>query len=142
MILNILSKYPVLVMTVTSNKITNAVDTIKKIGGSKVKFIILYGSVAANNQTKQSDIDIAVYYDADKQKRFQFRIDILGHLPDNFDVTTFQDLPLYVQKEVFKGKILYDSDYIFLNDLNRRTYQDFEDFKHRFYDYIKGGIIS
>jgi len=126
----------------TSKKISHAVDAIKRIGGSKVKFIILYGSVASNKQTEESDIDICVYYDAHKQDRFQFRMDVLGHLPDFFDVTIFQDLPLYVQKEVFKGKILYTSDQIFLYETNRRTYQDFEDFKHRFYDYIKGGVIS
>lgn len=126
----------------TSKKISHAVDAIKRIGGSKVKFIILYGSVASNKQTEESDIDICVYYDAHKQDRFQFCMDVLGHLPDFFDVTIFQDLPLYVQKEVFKGKILYTSDQIFLYETNRRTYQDFEDFKHRFYDYIKGGVIS
>lgn len=142
MILNILDGYVVCIMSKRSQHIINTVNIIKKIGGSKVKFIILYGSVASNNQTKESDIDLCVYYDADKRNRFQFRINVLGQLPDFFDVTIFQDLPLYVQKEVFKGEVLYASDTIFLYEKNRRTYQDFEDFKHRFYDYIKGGIPS
>mgnify|MGYP006277136931 CR=1 FL=1 len=142
MILNILSEYWVIVMKYNTSQINNAVHTIKEIGGSKVKFIILYGSVAANTQTNDSDIDITVFYDADERNRFQFRIKVLGQLSDDFDVTIFQDLPLYVQREVFKGKVLYASDLTFVYEINRRTYQEFEDFKHRFYDYIKGGIIT
>lgn len=78
MILNILSEYRVIVTKYTISQINNAVHTIKEIGGSKVKFIILYGSVAANTQTNDSDIDITVFYDTDERNQFQFRIKVLG----------------------------------------------------------------
>lgn len=123
-------------------KIHRVIQRIRELGGTKVKFIILYGSMAAKKENPSSDIDICVYYEAEKKERFHFRMKLLGRLSNEFDITLFQDLPLYVKKEVFKGKIMYENDTRFLYDIDRRTYQDYEDFKHRFYDYIKGGIIT
>lgn len=130
-------------MVTEKNEIHSTVEKIKKIGKEKVKFIILYGSVSEEKQTPMSDIDLAVYYDDTKEKRFRFRMKILGEVNEKFDIQTFQDLPLYVKNEVLKGKVLYCPDHKILYDTDRATYQDFDDFKNRFYDYIKGGgIIS
>ena len=129
-------------METEKNEIQSTVEKIKKIGKEKVKFIILYGSVSEKKQTPMSDIDLAVYYDDTKEKRFRFRMKILGEVGEKFDIQTFQDLPLYVKNEVLKGKILYCPDHKILYDTDRATYQDFEEFKYRFYDYIKGGVIS
>ncbi len=122
--------------------LSSVIKQIKQRGGKKIKFIILYGSIVQNNQTPMSDIDIAVYYEGSKSERFKFRMQILGNVNDKFDIQIFQDLPLYIQKEVFKGKILYSTDNTFLYDLERRTYQDFDIFKNRFYDYIRGGVLG
>ena len=129
-------------MVTEKNEIHSTVEKIKKIGKEKVKFIILYGSVSEEKQTPMSDIDLAVYYDDTKEKRFRFRMKILGEVNEKFDIQTFQDLPLYVKNEVLKGKVLYCPDHKILYDIDRATYQDFEEFKYRFYDYIKGGVIS
>ncbi|MBS3749456.1 MAG: nucleotidyltransferase domain-containing protein [Candidatus Thermoplasmatota archaeon] len=118
------------------------VDKIKKFGGENVKFIILYGSQSTNNQTPRSDTDIAVYYDAGKEQRFKFRMKILGRVDDHYDIQIFQDLPLYIKKDVIKGKILYTSDKRLIHDVSRKTYREFDDFKKRFYDYIKKGVIT
>lgn len=67
---------------------------------------------------------------------------ILGNVNDKFDIQTFQDLPLYVKKEVLKGKVIYCKESRFIYELERRTSKEFDDFKHRFYDYIKGGVIA
>ena len=123
-------------------KIHRVIQRIRELGGTKVKFIILYGSMAAKKENPSSDIDICVYYEAEKKERFHFRMNLLGRLSNEFDITLFQDLPLYVKKEVLKGKIMYENDTRFLYDIDRKTYQEYEDFKHRFYDYIKGGIIT
>ncbi|MFO8077085.1 MAG: nucleotidyltransferase domain-containing protein [Thermoplasmatota archaeon] len=123
-------------------KIHQVIHRIRELGESKVKFIILYGSMAAKKENPSSDIDICVYYEAEKTERFHFRMNLLGRLSDEFDITLFQDLPLYVKKEVLKGKVMYENDTRFLYDISRRTYQGYEDFKHRFYDYMKGGIIT
>jgi len=129
-------------MTGAKQEIAHAVKMIRKIGGKKIKFIILYGSYANENQNPSSDIDLAVYYDGSKEERFKFRMKILGHVDDIFDIQIFQDLPLYVKNEVLKGKILYGGESRLIYELERRTYQDFDDFKNRFYDYIRGGVIG
>ena len=67
---------------------------------------------------------------------------LLGEVTDRFDIQIFQDLPLYVKNEVVKGKVVYCADQQFLYEMNRETYRDFDQFKYRFYDYIKGGVIS
>jgi len=118
------------------------VEKILKFGGEHVKFIILYGSKSTNKQTPMSDTDIAVYYDASKEQRFKFRMKILGRVDDNYDIQIFQDLPLYIKKDVIKGKILYTSDKRLVHDISRKTYREFDDFKKRYYDYIKKGVIT
>jgi uncharacterized protein len=129
-------------MKSNENEIELTVEKIKKIGKEKVKFIVLYGSFSKQKQTPMSDIDLAVYYDDSKENRFRFRMKILGEVKEKFDIQIFQDLPLYVKNEVLKGKVLYCSDHKILYETDRMTYQDFEEFKHRLFDYIKGGIIS
>ncbi|MEK6874067.1 MAG: nucleotidyltransferase domain-containing protein [Nanoarchaeota archaeon] len=103
-----------------------------------VKFIILFGSYAYGRPNKLSDYDFAVYYVGDKKERFKFRLKILSKLSDDFDVQIFQDLPLYVQKEVLKGKVIYvkDEDLGFVYDTAYSVIKRFEDFKKAYYDYI------
>ena len=102
----------------------------------RVKFIILFGSQARGNPNKFSDYDFAVYYDANSDERYEFRKDFGGDFSDKFDVLVFQDLPLYIQKEVIKGKIIYVVDEGFLYDVAYKTIKRFEDFKKYYYDYI------
>ena len=45
--------------------ISSVVEKIKTIGGDRVRFIILYGSVAKEEMTELSDIDLAVFYKGD-----------------------------------------------------------------------------
>ena len=118
------------------------VDLIKNLGEKKIRFVVLFGSISVKKQTPLSDVDLAVYYDGSKEERFRFRMDVLGRISDKFDVQTFQDLPLYIQKEVVKGRVLYCDDSRFLYEIVRRTSQDFDDFKIKFYDYIQGGVIA
>ncbi|MGC9309971.1 MAG: nucleotidyltransferase domain-containing protein [Candidatus Nanoarchaeia archaeon] len=114
----------------------NVLKEIKKLGGEKVEFIILFGSVAQNKSNKFSDIDLAVYYNGDKKQRFNFRLKALGNLPDKYDIRIFQDLPLYVQKEVLRGKVVYARDRGFVYDKAYEVVKRFEDFKKTYYDYI------
>lgn len=121
-------------MTRTSRKrdIEKAVELIKKIGGEKVRFIALYGSAAAGKSTTLSDIDMAVYYDGNKDERFTFRMKLLGRINDNFDVHIFQDLPLYIRKEIIShGKMIYHKGFNRIFDVIVRTIREYEDFKPR-----------
>lgn len=76
----------------------------------KVKFILLFGSVAKGKAHIHSDIDIALYYQGSKEERLRFQIKVLGELPKKIDVSILQDLPLAVQREAISGKLLYCGD--------------------------------
>jgi len=131
-----------MVMVNIDDKIHSVTSQILELGGNKIKFIVLYGSFAEGNQTPLSDVDIAVYYDGSKEERFKFRMKILGRVNDKFDIQTFQDLPLYIRREVLRGKVIYFDNNRFLYEITRRTNRDFDDFKLKFYDYIRGGVIA
>jgi len=105
----------------------------------KVKFVILYGSYSKGEENKFSDIDFAVYYgdgNREDMKSFKFRLKLLSKLSNHFDVTIFQDLPLYVRINVLKGKLIYFKNIDFVYEIAYDTIQRFEDFKKGYYDYI------
>jgi|SRR3989344_7043539 len=104
---------------------------------NRVKFVILFGSQAEGRAGPMSDFDFAVYYDGNDRERFDFRKSILGDVSDKFDVQVLQDLPLYVQKEVLKGKVIYAQDLTFVYDHAYEIIKRWEDFKGYYYDYIE-----
>ncbi len=101
---------------------------------NRVKFVILYGSQALKRANKMSDYDFAVYYEGNKDARYDFLKRI--NFNEKFDAKVFQDLPLFIQKEVFKGKVIYAKDLGFVYDIAYETIKRFEDFKKYYYDYI------
>lgn len=115
--------------------INNAVKQILFYGKNKVIFIMNYGSYANNSFHNGSDIDICIYYDDDRKERQKFRLKILSELNDIFDVQIFQDLPLYIRKDVLKGKLLYAKGKS-IYEIARNTIEEFEDFKRGYYDMI------
>jgi len=116
-------------------KLDQAVEKIKSF--DKVQFIILHGSASEDRMTEESDIDLCVGYGGDEGEASRFRYDILSELfDDDYDVQIFQQLPLYVKKEVLKGEVLYCRDKQELYDIAYRSIREFDDFKHRYYDYI------
>jgi hypothetical protein len=63
----------------------------------------------------------------------------LSRLPSNFDVQIFQLLPLFVRKEVLKGKLIFAKDEGFVYEKVYETLEDFESFEPYLLDYL--GII-
>jgi predicted nucleotidyltransferase len=118
--------------------VKNSVEKIKKIEGfDKVRFIILYGSAVEGITREESDIDLCIDIDAETDyEGSKFRLKVLSELPDFFDVQIFSQLPLYVKKEVLKGKVIYCRDEEYLYETAIFTIKEFEDFKYRYYDYI------
>jgi len=118
--------------------IRHALERMSTIEGfEKVRFIILYGSVAEGREKAGSDIDLAVYYDGGREEASRFRFAVLSELADDrYDIQIFSHLPLYIRTEVLRGKVLYCPDKRFLYDVAYRTIREFDDFKHRLYDYI------
>ena len=125
--------------TTEKGKVSDVCQRIMEMGGDKVGFIILYGSAAKEKTSGMSDVDIAVFYKGDKGERFQFRMKILGRVSDIFDIQTFQDLPLYIQKDIMStGDILYYRDHTELFDINMKTIREYEDFKPHLDLYYSG----
>ena len=111
----------------------------------KIKFIILFGSVAKAKQTPLSNLDLEVYYDGTPKERFQFRVTVSGNLSDKIDLHIFQDLPLTVQKEVITGKIMYYQNYQFLFDEVMKVikeYEFFEKYLNEYYAVLDGESIG
>jgi predicted nucleotidyltransferase len=118
--------------------VRHALERLKTIEGfEKIRFIILYGSVAEGRARAGSDIDLCIYYDAGREEAARFRFSALSELADDrYDIQIFSLLPLYVRTEVLRGKVVYCPDERFLYDVAYRTIREFDDFKHRLYDYI------
>lgn len=128
-------------------KDSQIIKAIKKITNiewfEKVKFIVLYGSAARGQMRKGSDIDICIYYDGEPAEASEFRFKVISELfEDIYDVQIYQQLPLYVRIEVLKGEVLYFEDKRFLYEKAYETINDFDEFKHRFYDYIGKQAIT
>ena len=114
------------------------VERLKNLDGfEKVRFIILYGSAAEGTTRENSDIDLCIDIDADTDyERSKFRLKVLSELPDFFDVQIFAQLPVYVKKEVLKGRVIFCRDEEYLYEVAISTIKEFDDFKYRYYDYI------
>jgi hypothetical protein len=124
--------------------VKKALEKLKGIKGfEKVNFIILHGSAAEGRMRENSDIDLCVDVDAETDyERTSFRLMFLSELPEFFDVQVFSQLPLYVRKEVLKGKVIFCRNEDYLYETAISTIKEFEDFKYRFYDYIGERAIA
>ncbi len=96
---------------------------------SKVKFVILFGSVSKGKSNPLSDIDICVSLSSSSKERLKARIKLLGNLPEKYDIQIFEDLPLYIQKEVLSGNLLYCKNKKNLVQLALKVIQEYDDFK-------------
>ncbi len=124
-------------------EIEKAVNEIKKIDTEdRVEFIVLYGSSVKEKYGELSDIDLAIYYRGNEEERFRFRIKVLGRVSNRFDIQMFQDLPLYIKKDIVSnGKPLYYKDYETIFDEYLRTikrYEDFERHLNYYYSSLRG----
>lgn len=117
--------------------VKNSVEKLKNLDGfEKVRFIILYGSAAEGITRENSDIDLCIDFDAEDYESSKFRLKVLSELPDFFDVQIFAQLPVYVKKEVLKGRMIFCRDEDYLYEVAISTIKEFDDFKYRYYDYI------
>jgi len=107
----------------------------------KTNFIILYGSQAKGTSTTLSDVDICLSFLLPKKERFHFRLKLLSSLPERYDIHVFEDLPLYVQKEVLGGKLLYCKDKEKLIERALEIIREFEDFELIYNMYVERSAV-
>jgi uncharacterized protein len=116
------------------DKIVEALKELKVFG--KTNFVMLFGSVSKNQQNKLSDVDICISLSLPAKQRLKIRMKLLASFSDKYDIQIFEDLPLYLQKEVLSGKLIYCKN---KNKLVRRAIeiiQEYEDFEPLYNYYI------
>lgn len=118
-----------------TEKVFNLLKKMKHF--DRLKFICLYGSQIAKGATKESDIDICLYYDIKNKRALQNLLyKIKGSLPERFDVQMFQLLPLFIRKEIFGGHFVYQKNKAMIYDLAFKTFADYREFEPRYKFYI------
>jgi len=103
---------------------------------SKVEFVILYGSSLSSYYLDDSDIDLCLYIDEEKELLSRIRLELLKNSIEKFDIQMFQLLPLYVQIEILKGKVLYVKEEDRLYEIANETIDEYEEFYPLYLDYI------
>jgi len=112
-------------------------QTIKRLPGfQNVRFIIFHGSAAEGRALPDSDIDICIYYEGTADEQWTYRMNLLKELPDRYDVQIFQQLPLYVRKEVLKGRPIYVKDKT-IYDTAYDTIKEYEDYRPYLMRYVR-----
>jgi hypothetical protein len=103
--------------------------------------VFLFGSIAREEQTHLSDIDLCLVL-GPKPTPFEpnefshKRLDYLKNFA--FDIQIFQQLPLYVRRRILKeGRILFVRDEALLYELAFHTAQAFEDFRPVYLSYLE-----
>ncbi len=119
----------------TNEKILSEIEKILS-NESEIEFAILFGSCARNEETKLSDIDIAIYQ-KNKKPKYEakvYEIEVEAKLTERiptrrFDVRSLNDAPIVVVGKIInEGKIIFTRDSSFLTDYivqNRLKYMDY-----------------
>src|SRR3989338_7957381 len=107
---------------------------------AKTKFIILFGSLPAGKANPLSDVDICISLALPPKERLKARINLSGALPEKYDIQIFEDLPLYVQKEIFKGKILYCKNRERIVEKAFHVIHEYEDLEPIYLQYINKNL--
>jgi hypothetical protein len=103
---------------------------------SKIEFVILYGSSLNSYRLDDSDIDLCLYIDEEKEALSSIRLELLKMFNENLDIQIFQLLPSYVQIEVLKGKVLYVKEEDRLYEIANETIEEYEEFYPFYLEYI------
>jgi hypothetical protein len=106
---------------------------------SDILAVILFGSQAREEATRVSDVDVCLVLVNRRYDPLDLSHKKLEYLKiGGLDVHVFQQLPLYIRCRVIKeGKVLFVRDEDGLYELAFHNAQAFEDFKHRYYDYLE-----
>jgi len=118
-------------------KITKEITRInKKISKiKKVDAIYVFGSyVDERFNPYLSDIDICIIGNLNQEEKYK----ILREIPEIFDISFFDELPIYIKFRVLKqGKCLFMRDLEKLNTIKLITISEYLDFKSSLNKFIE-----
>ena len=86
----------------------------------------MFGSHGTPRQNPLSDVDICVFTKDTNKKTV---LDIYSYGSDKIDISVFDNLPLYIKPEVFKGKPLFIKDKFFIAERFAKSFREYQDFK-------------
>ncbi|MHA1612741.1 MAG: nucleotidyltransferase domain-containing protein [Promethearchaeota archaeon] len=98
----------------------------KAIKDPRVKGMMIYGSSLHSPNFRDIDIALFLSPDLSSSQSFQLRLDFLKEVPDYFDIKIFNLLPVSIQQEVLKGKVIFTEEMMY--DLVYQSIQEYEDF--------------
>ena len=73
----------------------------------KIEFIFQYGSSIGDYILEDSDIDICIHIEDNQNKLTNIRFNLLKEFNEFYDIQIFEILPIYIQIDVIKSKLLY-----------------------------------
>ncbi len=118
-------------MTMIADEVANKRRALPHL--DDLVFVYLFGSMAKGENTARSDIELGLFYDIERKHALHRLLYIIdGHFPDRYEIQFFQLLPLYVQKEVFQGRLTYTSDRDRVYDIAGLTSLEYEYFERRY----------
>ncbi len=106
--------------------ITKIQEKENLIRNKKIVAVYLFGSVANGNVTALSDVDICVI---GENLEFDEMAKIYREFPENYDVSFFNEMPIWIKMRVLKGISVIVNDKEKLYDVSFRTLAEYEDFK-------------
>ncbi|MEM4605594.1 MAG: nucleotidyltransferase domain-containing protein [Candidatus Pacearchaeota archaeon] len=100
---------------------------VEKISKNKKVFAVyLFGSHAKRRISPLSDIDICIIGNLNNSEKMK----ILSLFSENYDVSFFEDLPIWIQIRVFReGKQLFVRDFKKIYPIVFEKIKEYEDFK-------------
>ena len=96
-----------------------------------------FGSHQTKRQNPLSDIDICLFV---KDLDNQTLLDLYSYGTEKIDISIFDNLPIYIKPEVFKGKQLFVKDKFYVANkfaISYRKYQDFKRFQKAYWKTMK-----
>jgi len=95
------------------------------LGRGSVRFVYLFGSYTENPETAR-DIDVCLSVDTEDSQNIEYKLK--GRVPEDIDISIFENLPLQVKNQVFSGELLYSRDDS-VYDTAFETFRDYERFE-------------
>jgi len=96
------------------------------VDNRKVVAVYLFGSVVNGKNGPLSDVDVCVIGNG---FTWEERFKIMGEFSDGYDVSFFDDMPIWIKMRVLKGVPVIVRDRDMLYDISFSALAEYEDFK-------------